>query len=116
MSDRVTHQSGRLSDIYHPKPVFITGFFVIGVFGIGAGFVNNIIGLIIIRAIQGFGKDLRAYVLERRLFTLFMLGAALTIPSAISILTSAFPDGMARAIALTLYVCSRDAILDWRFD
>jgi MFS family permease len=76
-------QSGRLSDIYHPKPVFIAGFFIIGVFGIGAGFVHNIIGLIIIRALQG-------------------IGAALTIPSAISILTSAFPDGMARAIALTL--------------
>ena len=45
--------------------MFITGFFVIGVFGIGAGFVNNIIGLIIIRAIQGFGKDVVLFCVGR---------------------------------------------------
>ncbi|THU86518.1 MFS general substrate transporter [Dendrothele bispora CBS 962.96] len=76
--------SGRISDIYHPKPIFILGFFIVGIFGIGAGFVHNIIGLIIIRAIQG-------------------IGASMTIPSAISMLTSAYTDPESRGIALTFF-------------
>ncbi|KAJ7163868.1 MFS general substrate transporter, partial [Mycena crocata] len=76
--------SGRITDIYHPKPVFIVGFFIVGVFGIGTGFVHNIIGLIIIRAIQG-------------------IGASMTIPSAISMLTSAYTEPEERGIALTFF-------------
>ncbi|KAG6917175.1 hypothetical protein DXG01_003611 [Tephrocybe rancida] len=76
--------AGRISDIYQPKPVFIAGFFLIGVLGIGAGFVHNIIGLIVLRAFQG-------------------IGAAMTIPSATAMLTGAFTTPLARGIALTFF-------------
>ncbi|KNZ80842.1 hypothetical protein J132_04234, partial [Termitomyces sp. J132] len=64
-------QAGRVSDIYEPKPVFVSGLFLIGVLGIGAGFIGTIIGLIVLRALQG-------------------IGAAMTIPSATTMLTAAF--------------------------
>ncbi|EJD00111.1 MFS general substrate transporter [Fomitiporia mediterranea MF3/22] len=79
--------AGRISDIYHPKPVFIAGFYLIGFLGIGAGFVKNIIGLIIIRAIQG-------------------IGAAMTIPSATAMLTATYPAPKAQGIALTLFAAA----------
>ncbi|KAH0580768.1 hypothetical protein H2248_002252 [Termitomyces sp. 'cryptogamus'] len=63
--------AGRVSDIYEPKPVFVSGLFLIGVLGIGAGFIGTIIGLIVLRALQG-------------------IGAAMTIPSATTMLTAAF--------------------------
>ncbi|KAF8509048.1 MFS general substrate transporter [Gautieria morchelliformis] len=76
--------AGRISDIYHPKPVFISGFFLIGILGVGGGFVHNIIPLIIIRALQG-------------------IGAAMTIPSATSMLTAAYTTPTAQGIALTFF-------------
>ncbi|KAF8968804.1 major facilitator superfamily domain-containing protein [Flammula alnicola] len=64
--------AGTISDIYHPKPIFIAGFLFIGILGIGGGFIkNNIIPLIVLRAFQG-------------------IGAAMTIPSATSMLTAAY--------------------------
>jgi MFS family permease len=79
-----THfQAGRISDIYHPKPVFVAGFFFIGILGIGAGFVNNIIALVVLRALQG-------------------IGAAMTIPSATSMLRAAYATPLSQGIALTL--------------
>ncbi|KAH8101907.1 MFS general substrate transporter [Cristinia sonorae] len=79
--------AGRISDMYRPKYVFIAGMFTIGVFSIGAGFVHSIIGLIVIRAIQG-------------------IGAAMTIPSATLMLTQAYPTPMAKGIALTLFAAA----------
>lgn len=76
-------QAGRVSDIYHPKPVFIAGFLLIGILGIGAGFVKTLIGLIVIRAFQG-------------------IGAAMTIPSATLMLTAAYTSPLAQGVALTL--------------
>ncbi|KAI0072730.1 MFS general substrate transporter [Panus rudis PR-1116 ss-1] len=79
--------AGRISDMYHPKYVFVAGFFTIGIFSVGAGFLKNIIGLIVIRAIQG-------------------IGAAMTIPSATLMLTKAFPTPTAKGIALTLFAAA----------
>ncbi|TFK67273.1 MFS general substrate transporter [Pluteus cervinus] len=76
--------SGRMTDLYHPKPIFITGFFIVGIFGLIAGFMHNIIAIIILRAVQG-------------------IGASMTIPSAISMLTSAYTDPESRGIALTFF-------------
>ena len=63
--------------------MFIAGFYLIGFLGIGGGFVQNIVGLIIIRAFQG-------------------IGAAMTIPSATSMLAAAYTDPRSKGIALTL--------------
>lgn len=74
--------AGRLSDVYHPKPIFVCGFFLIGIGGIGGGFAKNIIALAVLRAIQG-------------------IGAALTIPSATTMITLMFPNPKSQRIALT---------------
>lgn len=81
--------AGRLSDIYHPKLVFIAGFLLLSFLGLGAGFVNNIIALIVLRAFQG-------------------LGAAMTIPSATSMLTSAYTTPLSQGLALTTRRNPRD--------
>lgn len=65
--------AGRLSDIYHPKPVFCTGFFFVGVFSILCAVSVHPIMLIVFRAFAG-------------------LSAAMTVPAAISILVQTFPD------------------------
>ncbi|PSS37253.1 hypothetical protein PHLCEN_2v891 [Hermanssonia centrifuga] len=65
--------AGRLSDIYHPKPVFCIGFFSVGVFSILCAVSVDPIMLLVFRALCG-------------------LSAAMTVPSAISILVQSFPD------------------------
>ncbi|KDR69690.1 hypothetical protein GALMADRAFT_282590 [Galerina marginata CBS 339.88] len=77
-------QAGRVSDVYNPKPVFIAGFLLLGVLGLGAGFVKNIIALIVLRAFQG-------------------MGAAMTIPSATAMLTSVYMTPLAKGLALTVF-------------
>jgi MFS family permease len=76
-------KAGRASDIYHPKPIFICGFSLIGIAGIGGGFTQSISTLAIVRAIQG-------------------IRAAMTIPSATSMLTILYTTPMGRGIALTM--------------
>ncbi|KAF8599786.1 MFS general substrate transporter [Ceratobasidium sp. AG-I] len=65
--------SGRVSDIYSPKPAFIAGTAFFGAVSLGAGFVNDRIVLIVLRALQG-------------------IGASLTIPSALNLIVQTFPD------------------------
>jgi len=75
--------SGRLSDVYNPKVAFIAGITGLGVISIGAGFVQNKVVLIILRAVCG-------------------IFAAMTIPSALSLLVNVFvePREQARAIGI----------------
>jgi Major Facilitator Superfamily len=47
--------AGRLSDIYHPKPVFCIGYITVGVFSVLCGVSVHPIMLLIFRAIQGIG-------------------------------------------------------------
>ncbi|EPQ51292.1 MFS general substrate transporter, partial [Gloeophyllum trabeum ATCC 11539] len=56
--------SGRLSDLYNPKIVFIAGAAPMSFFALGAGFVRSQVPLIVLRAFMG-------------------VGAALTVPSAL---------------------------------
>ncbi|KAH9942633.1 MFS general substrate transporter [Amylocystis lapponica] len=74
--------SGRLSDVYNPKIAFISGIAGLGVISIGAGFVNDKIILIVLRALSG-------------------VVAALTIPSALTLIVNVFtePSEQDRAIA-----------------
>ena len=47
---------GRLTDIYHAKPVFVGGLLVVGLLSILCGVSVHPIMLIVFRAIQGIGK------------------------------------------------------------
>ncbi|TCD69756.1 hypothetical protein EIP91_006292 [Steccherinum ochraceum] len=76
--------AGRLSDIYHPKPVFVVGYLAVGVFSILCGVSVDPIMLIVFRAMSG-------------------LGAAMTIPSAIAMIVQSFPDPSEQSRALGLY-------------
>jgi len=46
---------GRLADIWSSKWVFIIGFFALGTFSLGLGFVKNKIGLLLLRALSAAG-------------------------------------------------------------
>ncbi|KAG8746848.1 hypothetical protein FRC10_003370 [Ceratobasidium sp. 414] len=76
--------SGRVSDIYSPKPAFIVGTTFFGAVSLGGGFVNDRIVLIVLRALQG-------------------IGASLTIPSALSLLVQMFPEPAEQARAIGLF-------------
>lgn len=47
--------SGRIADIYDPKPAFCAGFIVIGIFSIPIALSTSPIMLIVFRALQGIG-------------------------------------------------------------
>jgi len=46
---------GRLADIWSSKWVFIIGFFALGTFSLGLGFVKNKVGLLLLRALSAAG-------------------------------------------------------------
>ncbi|EMD35668.1 hypothetical protein CERSUDRAFT_53611, partial [Gelatoporia subvermispora B] len=48
--------SGRVSDLYNPKWVFVTGSTGMAVFALVAGFMRSEIPLILFRALMGAGK------------------------------------------------------------
>lgn len=55
VAERHFGQSGRISDVYHPKPTFIVGASLLGVMSLGAGFVRNKVGMFALRAGSGIG-------------------------------------------------------------
>ncbi|KAF8308262.1 MFS general substrate transporter, partial [Clavulina sp. PMI_390] len=75
--------SGRVSDVYSAKWTFIAGAILIGAFSLGAGFVHDKVIFFVLRALAG-------------------VGAAMTVPSALSLIVQWFPGGdeQARGIAL----------------
>ncbi|KAF8884618.1 major facilitator superfamily domain-containing protein [Infundibulicybe gibba] len=75
---------GRFSAIYGPKILFVVGFFSTGICGIISGFSTNGPMLFVFRAIQG-------------------VGAAMTIPSALSMITTLFPGRGEQDRALGVY-------------
>ncbi|KAJ3735907.1 major facilitator superfamily domain-containing protein [Lentinula guzmanii] len=76
--------SGRLSDMFHPKPVFVTGFLVIGLLSIPIAASVNPIMSIVLRAFQG-------------------IGAAMNVPSAIAMISTSFPNHKERSRAYAIY-------------
>lgn len=76
--------AGRLSDLYHHKPIFTAGYLCVGVFSILSGVSVHPIMLLVFRAVSG-------------------IGAAMTIPSAIAMIVINFPDPKEQARALGLY-------------
>ncbi|KAF8599784.1 MFS general substrate transporter [Ceratobasidium sp. AG-I] len=79
--------SGRISDTYGPKPAFVLGSMFFGATSLGAGFISNRIALLVLRALQG-------------------IGAAHTIPSALSMIVQMFPDSKKQQRAIGLFGAS----------
>ncbi|KAI9433578.1 MFS general substrate transporter [Lactarius indigo] len=75
---------GRLADLYGRKRVWLSGYFILAVFAIGAGFAQSGMVLDILRGIQG-------------------LGSAALIPASVGILAKAFPPGPSRPIAFSTF-------------
>ncbi|KAI0357082.1 MFS general substrate transporter [Trametes cingulata] len=73
--------TGRLSDLYDPKLVYVGGMSVLGMLSIGSGFVSDRILLIFMRALMG-------------------IAGSMTIPSALALLTGIFTEPSEQAIAL----------------
>ncbi|KIJ51730.1 hypothetical protein M422DRAFT_223465 [Sphaerobolus stellatus SS14] len=76
--------AGRLSDIYHPKPVFCFGYVLVGVLSILCGGSVHPIMLLVFRAVQG-------------------IGAALTFPSALAMIAQYFPLEKEKNRALAVF-------------
>ncbi|KAG2125506.1 major facilitator superfamily domain-containing protein [Suillus clintonianus] len=76
--------SGRLSDVYNPKTVFIGGVSSLGVLSLCAGFVVDTIPLLVVRAITG-------------------IASSMTIPSALKLLVRVFPDPLEQARAVGFF-------------
>ncbi|KAG6813631.1 hypothetical protein H0H87_009011, partial [Tephrocybe sp. NHM501043] len=79
--------SGRLSDLYNPKYVFLSGATAIAIFSLAAGFVRTQVPLIILRALMG-------------------VGAALTVPSALYLIIHLFPTPASQSKAVALFAAS----------
>ncbi|KAG1864990.1 major facilitator superfamily domain-containing protein [Suillus subalutaceus] len=76
--------SGRISDVYNPKSVFIGGVSGLGVISLCAGFVNDTILVIVLRALSG-------------------IASSMTIPSALILLVNVFPEPLEQARAIGLF-------------
>ncbi|KZT54217.1 MFS general substrate transporter [Calocera cornea HHB12733] len=76
--------SGRIADISSPKWTFISGVSLLSLVSLICGFVPNKIALIVLRAVQG-------------------IGAALTIPSALSLLVWTFPSDPVQSRAIAVF-------------
>ncbi|OJA09891.1 hypothetical protein AZE42_06756 [Rhizopogon vesiculosus] len=76
--------SGRISDVYNPKNVFIGGVAGLGIISLCVGFVNTKIPIIICRALIG-------------------IASSMTIPSALTLLVNVFPDPLQQARAIGIF-------------
>ncbi|KAF8896080.1 major facilitator superfamily domain-containing protein [Infundibulicybe gibba] len=76
--------SGRLGDIFHPKPIFSAGFLVIGLLSIPIGASVNPIMAIVFRALQG-------------------IGAAMNVPAAVAMISIYFTESKERDRAYAIY-------------
>ncbi|KAF9517779.1 hypothetical protein BS47DRAFT_1338969 [Hydnum rufescens UP504] len=65
--------SGRIADIYGSKWCFLVGAALVGIFSLGCGFCDNKVALFVLRAMSG-------------------IGAAMTVPSGLSLIVEWFPD------------------------
>ncbi|KAI9461387.1 major facilitator superfamily domain-containing protein [Boletus coccyginus] len=79
--------SGRMSDIYNPKIIFLSGVYLLGILSLGTGFARNSIAILVLRALSG-------------------IGAALSIPSSLRLLIHTFPDPVVQAKAVSAFAGS----------
>lgn len=77
-------KSGRISDVYSPKPAFVSGVTLLALTHLGGGFVRQKIALLVLRALGG-------------------IGGALTIPSSLSMIVALFPDQRSQSRAIAVF-------------
>lgn len=82
--------SGRASDLYGRKRLFVAGLSLFTIASLACGLAWSAGALLIFRAVQG-------------------LGAALAAPAALSVLTTTFPEGPQRNVALSAWSVSAAA-------
>lgn len=70
--------------MYSPKPAFVAGALILGVTHLIGGFLTQKIGILVLRALGG-------------------IGGALTIPSALSMITQLFPDEREQSRAIAIF-------------
>jgi MFS family permease len=78
---------GRAGDLIGARPIFLAGLAVIGPASLACGLAWGGTALIAARAVQG-------------------IGAALTVPTAVALLATAFPDGPARHRAFSIFTAA----------
>jgi MFS family permease len=81
---------GRAADLYRRRRVFLGGLVLFGVMSLAAGLAPNVGLLVAARGVQG-------------------IGAALTVPAAVSIIATTFPEGMQRNRTLGVFAASGSA-------
>ncbi|HSU10395.1 MAG TPA: MFS transporter, partial [Pseudonocardia sp.] len=81
---------GRAADLYGRSRVFLGGLVLFGVMSLAAGLAPNALLLVAARCVQG-------------------IGAALTVPAAVSIIATTFPEGAQRNRALGVFAASASA-------
>jgi MFS family permease len=81
---------GRAADLYGRRAVFLAGLVLFGVMSLAAGLAPNAGLLVAARAAQG-------------------VGAALTVPAAVSIIATTFAEGAERNRALGVFAASASA-------
>jgi EmrB/QacA subfamily drug resistance transporter len=81
---------GRAADLYGRRRVFLGGLVLFGVMSLAAGLAPNALLLVAARCVQG-------------------IGAALTVPAAVSIIATTFPEGAQRNRALGVFAASASA-------
>ncbi|THH14444.1 hypothetical protein EW146_g5879 [Bondarzewia mesenterica] len=77
-------KSGRVSDVYSPKMVFVGGIGALGFISLGAGFLKTKIPLIVLRALGG-------------------IAGSMTIPSALALIVAMFPQPLEQSRAISLF-------------
>ncbi|OAX40409.1 MFS general substrate transporter [Rhizopogon vinicolor AM-OR11-026] len=76
--------SGRISDVYNPKNVFIGGVASLGIISLCVGFVDSKVPMIICRELIG-------------------IASSMTIPPALTLLVNIFPDPLQQAQVIALF-------------
>ena len=77
-------KSGRISDVYSPKPAFVSSTMILALTHLGAGFVRHKIAPLVFRALGG-------------------IGSAMTIPSALSMIVALIPDQRSQGRAIAVF-------------
>ncbi len=90
---------------WHLEYAFICGAAVLGIFSIGAGFVNDKISLIVLRALSGIGtyNAHSKQIVHVLIHPPYVSAASLTIPSALTLLVNLFPEPAEQARAIGVF-------------
>ena len=94
--------SGRIGDVFHPKPVFCAGFLVMGLFSIPVAASVHPIMTIVFRAMQGLGTrvpDFRTLMPHSPPPP----GAALNVPTGLSMIGTLFTEPREKSKAFALF-------------